>query len=304
MNKYLIATILLTGLTAHAQTTIQQSGFSPVYVGVDYEAAVIQGTPSNPPTTSGPTTSRAYVMRIDLRAPGISLITTPRDNAFGPPEVGGLATVSEPISQFVAEYGVRVAINANFFSPCCDAFAEPKDVIGLLVSRGQVVAPATTDPLDSEAVLALTRDNHAVIDESPNIDLSTTWTAVAGSAIIVQNGVDTSASSPDEGDPGDPNPRTVVGLSKDHRFLYLVIIDGRVTGYSIGTTNEQYAQLMLAIGCDSALNLDGGGSSEMVRADVPGQPYIVNNPSGGAERYDASALGVYALPLERFRDRQ
>jgi exopolysaccharide biosynthesis protein len=304
MNKYLIATILLTGLTAHAQTTIQQSGFSPVYVGVDYEAAVIQGTPSNPPTTSGPTTSRAYVMRIDLRAPGISLITTPRDNAFGPPEVGGLATVSEPISQFVAEYGVRVAINANFFSPCCDAFAEPKDVIGLLVSRGQVVAPATTDPLDSEAVLALTRDNHAVIDESPNIDLSTTWTAVAGSAIIVQNGVDTSASSPDEGDPGDPNPRTVVGLSKDHRFLYLVIIDGRVTGYSIGTTNEQSAQLMLAIGCDSALNLDGGGSSEMVRADVPGQPYIVNNPSGGAERYDASALGVYALPLERFRDRQ
>jgi exopolysaccharide biosynthesis protein len=303
MNKYLIATILLTGLTAHAQTTIQQSGFSPVYVGVDYEAAVIQGTPSNPPTTSGPTTSRAYVMRIDLRAPGISLITTPRDNAFGPPEVGGLATVSEPISQFVAEYGVRVAINANFFSPCCDAFAEPKDVIGLLVSRGQVVAPATTDPLDSEAVLALTRDNHAVIDESPNIDLSTTWTAVAGSAIIVQNGVDTSASSPDEGDPGDPNPRTVVGLSKDHRFLYLVIIDGRVTGYSIGTTNGQSAALMLALGCESALNLDGGGSSEMVRADVPGQPYIVNNPSGGAERYDAAALGVYALPLGDFVSR-
>jgi exopolysaccharide biosynthesis protein len=141
-----------------------------------------------------------------------------------------------------------------------------------------------------------------VIDESPNIDLSTTWTAVAGSAIIVQNGVDISASSPDEGDPGDPNPRTLVGLSKDRRFLYLAVIDGRVTGYSIGTTNEQSAVFMLAIGCDSALNLDGGGSTEMVRADTPGQPYIVNNPSGGAERYDAAALGVYALPLDHSGD--
>jgi exopolysaccharide biosynthesis protein len=54
---------------------------------------------------------------------------------------------------------------------------------------------------------------------------------------------------------------------------------------------------MLALGCGSALNLDGGGSTERVRADVIGQPYIVNNPSGGAERFDAAALGVYAYPL-------
>jgi len=54
---------------------------------------------------------------------------------------------------------------------------------------------------------------------------------------------------------------------------------------------------MLALGGGSALNLDGGGSTEMVRADVLGQPYIVNNHSGGAERFDAAAFGVHALPL-------
>jgi exopolysaccharide biosynthesis protein len=293
MHRYLIVVALLLTLAAHGQTNVQQSGFSPLYVGIEYETATIKAGPS-----SGPTTSRANVMRVNLKAPGISFLTTPRNNAFGQPTRGGLATVSETISQFAAEHRLRVAINANFFSPCCDAFAEPKDVIGLLVSQGQVVALPTTDPLQSEAVLAITRDNEAVIDQSPNIDLSTTWTAVAGSAIIVQNGVDISASSPNEGDPADPNPRTVVGLSQDHRFLYLVIIDGRVPGYSIGTTNGQSAALMLALRCDSALNLDGGGSSEMVRADKPGQPYILNNPSGGAERYDAAAFGVYALPLE------
>jgi hypothetical protein len=53
----------------------------------------------------------------------------------------------------------------------------------------------------------------------------------------------------------------------------------------------------LAIGCDTALNLDGGGSSEIVSGNTLGNPYILNNPSGGTERYDAAALGVYALPL-------
>jgi hypothetical protein len=38
-----------------------------------------------------------------------------------------------------------------------------------------------------------------------------------------------------------------------------------------------------------AAHLDGDGSGEIVRANKIGQPYIVNNPSGGD--------GVYALPL-------
>jgi exopolysaccharide biosynthesis protein len=262
------------------------SGFSPIYLGVEFETATL---PTNPDSSGNPTTSRAYIARIDLKAPGIAFLTTPRS--------GTLNTTSETISTLATRHKVRLAINANFFAPCCDAFAEPKTVIGLLVSQGKVVAPLSTDPLNSEAVLAITRHNEAVIAESAAIDLATVYTAVAGSAIIVQDGQDVSASSPNEGDPLDPNPRTVVGVSPDGRFLYLAVLDGRVAGYSLGTTNAQSAALMLALGCASALNLDGGGSTEMVRADVIGQPYIVNNPSGGAERFDAAALGVYALPL-------
>ena len=289
MRKLLpgFAAALVAGFILPANAAeITQSGFSPIYLGVEFETATI---PTNPDASGNPTTSRAYIARIDLKAPGISFITTPQS--------GTLNTTSETISTFATDHKVRLAINANFFAPCCDAFAEPKTVIGLLVSQGKVVAPPSTDPLNSEAVLAITRRNEAVIAESPAIDLSTVYTAVAGSAIIVQDGQDVSASSPNEGDPADPNPRTVVGVSPDGRFLYLAVIDGRVTGYSLGTTNAQSAALMLALGCGSALNLDGGGSTEMVRADVIGQPYIVNNPSGGAERFDAAALGVYALPL-------
>jgi Phosphodiester glycosidase len=285
-----IAAALVAGFVLPANAVgITQSGFSPLYLGVDYETATV---PSNPTAAGAPTTSRAYVARIDLKAPGIAFITTPHS--------GVLNTTAETISQFAVGQRVRLAINANFFAPCCNAAAEPKTVIGLLVSRGVVVSPPTSDPLQSEAVLAISRENHAVIAQAPEVHLNNVFTAVAGSAIIVRDGEDVSASSPNEGDPTNPNPRTLVGLSADGRFLYLAVIDGRVAGYSTGTTNAQSAALMLALGCYSALNLDGGGSTEMVRADELGVPYIVNNPSGGAERFDAAALGVYALPLLAF----
>jgi exopolysaccharide biosynthesis protein len=284
------AAAFLMSFAAHAQTVdVTQSGFSPIYVGVDYETATV---PSNPTTTGGPaTTSRAYIARVDLHAPGVALLTTSHS--------GPLDTTSETISQFAVRTKVRIAINANFFAPCCNAFPEPKTTIGLLVSNGKVVSPATSDPTQSEAVLAIMRGNKAVIDQGPNINVANVVTAVAGSAIIVKNGKDVSAASPNEGDPTNPNPRTVVGLSNNGRYLYLAIIDGRVTGYSTGTTNAQSAALMLALGCDSALNLDGGGSSEIIRADTIGKPFIVNNPSGGAERFDAAALGVYAVALPK-----
>jgi exopolysaccharide biosynthesis protein len=292
MRRYsaVAAAALLMSFAAHAETVdVTQSGFSPVYVGVDYETASV---PSNPTATGGAaTTSRAYIARVDLKAPGIALLTTSHS--------GPLNTTSETISQFAIRTGVRIAINANFFAPCCDAFVEPKTVIGLLVSNGKVVSPVTSDPTQSEAVLAIMHGNRAVIDQGPNINVAQVVTAVAGSAIIVKNGKDISASSPNEGDPTNPNPRTLVGLSDHGRYLYLVVIDGRVSGYSTGTTNGQSATLMLALGCDSALNLDGGGSSEIIRADTIGKPFIVNNPSGGAERFDAAALGVYAEPLPK-----
>ena len=292
-TQHLISALALAVIATHAaparaQTTgISLSGLSPLYTGVDIESATV---PSNPATTGGaPTTSRAYIARIDLRAPGISLVTTPQS--------GPLNTTAQVLSQFAITQKVRVAINANFFSPCCDVMVEPKTVIGLLVSKGATVAPNSVVALNSPFVLALTKKNEAVIAPAAQIDLAKTYTAVAGSAIIVQNGVDNSANSPDQGDPGDPNPRTVVGLSKDNRYLYLVAIDGRVTGYSTGTTNTQSAALMLALNCYNALNLDGGGSTEMVYASKIGQPYIVNLPSDGWERYDGAALGVYAKPL-------
>lgn len=59
------------------------------------------------------------------------------------------------------------------------------------------------------------------------------------------------------------NPRSAVGTNKEKNKVYLMCVDGRQTS-SKGVTQTQLAQLMKKIGCTDALNLDGGGSSNMV----------------------------------------
>lgn len=72
------------------------------------------------------------------------------------------------------------------------------------------------------------------------------------------------------------HPRTAIGITKDNRLL-LVTVDGR-SAEAQGMTNEELAQLMQALGCTQALNLDGGGSTTMW-IDGKGTDGIVNYPS-------------------------
>ena len=75
------------------------------------------------------------------------------------------------------------------------------------------------------------------------------------------------------------NGRTDIGVAADGTVL-LVQIDGRQPGLSLGTTIPETAAVMRWLGAVSALNLDGGGSSNMV---VRGRS--VGHPSdGGGER--------------------
>lgn len=80
-------------------------------------------------------------------------------------------------------------------------------------------------------------------------------------------------------------PRTAIGIKEDGSWL-LVVVDGR-QAHSQGMTLEELAELMVKYGAKSAVNLDGGGSSEMV---VKGS--IVNSPSDGRERPVGSGIVV------------
>lgn len=73
---------------------------------------------------------------------------------------------------------------------------------------------------------------------------------------------------PQEGE--DKNPRTALGFDKNKRYLTMVVVDGRMPGYSEGVTTRELALLMEELGCWDALNLDGGGSSIMLERSKAG----------------------------------
>jgi exopolysaccharide biosynthesis protein len=85
-------------------------------------------------------------------------------------------------------------------------------------------------------------------------------------------------------------PRTSLGLTKDGHVL-LVVVDGRQK-HSVGFTLLELALFMQEVGAVDAMNLDGGGSSEMV---VNGK--VVNKPSDGRERRVGDAFVVTANKL-------
>jgi len=85
-------------------------------------------------------------------------------------------------------------------------------------------------------------------------------------------------------------PRTAIGIDKDGNLL-LVVVDGRQPS-SIGMTLLELAQFLRELGAVDAMNLDGGGSSELV---INGE--VMNRPSDGKERRIGDALAVMATNI-------
>jgi exopolysaccharide biosynthesis protein len=81
-------------------------------------------------------------------------------------------------------------------------------------------------------------------------------------------------------------PRTGIGIKSDGTVL-VVVADGR-SNDSVGMSLTELAKYFVNLGAETAMNFDGGGSSEMV---VNGD--IMNTPSDGDERPIRVALGIF-----------
>jgi exopolysaccharide biosynthesis protein len=114
--------------------------------------------------------------------------------------------------------------------------------------------------------------------------------AIAGNVWLVKEGKNIAAT---EGKFAiTTHPRTAAGVSKDGNKLILAVVDGRRKD-ATGMPLKDLADLMLSQGAFTALNLDGGGSSEMVIRDPEtGKLHVVNKPSDARERSVANVLGI------------
>lgn len=100
---------------------------------------------------------------------------------------------------------------------------------------------------------------------------------IGGNTALMYDGVLTERNTTEEYN-AVPYPRTAVGASKDKRWVYLLVADGK-TSTSKGLTTTQVCDILKHWGASDAVGFDGGGSSEMIVNNK-----VANRPADGKER--------------------
>lgn len=91
-------------------------------------------------------------------------------------------------------------------------------------------------------------------------------TAIGGGPVLVQEGAVFITNKEEQlyaFERNDRHPRTAIGYTSNHRLIILVI-QGRSPGVAEGATLDETARILVDLGCEEAMNLDGGGSSCML----------------------------------------
>lgn len=125
---------------------------------------------------------------------------------------------------------------------------------------------------------------------TPNYDFKF---MVGGHALLVNNGQAVKYTK-DINVLGGRRARTAAGISADGKKIYLAAAEGR-TSRSAGLTLGELSDFMISIGCDKAVNLDGGGSTAMVLKELGSQTgsRVINPEKNSSERKVVSGIGIF-----------
>lgn len=232
----------------------------------------------------------AHVLTIDTKAKGIEFLVTPPDSK------GEAPLNARTTAQFLKEFNLQLAINGGGFSPWwshspADYYPHEGDPItpfGVTASNGDVYWTGDDTDVGTEPTLYISRKNTLSFNNKPG----RVYNAISGDRMLVLKGERASDLDNEELD-----PRTAIGINRNGRYLYLVVVDGRQPFYSEGATFVELANLLIDQGAFMGMSLDGGGSSTMVIEGDNGTPIILNSPIDnyipGRERPVGTHLGIY-----------
>lgn len=239
-------------------------------------------------------------LRVDLRHPNIRLAGNPRArnwsaNATEAPIYTTRRFISTQRAQGI---NMVVAINAEVFSHnAANPEGTAVNVNGLALDRGDFVSAPQPN---YDYCLLYDRAWETRIERIPlDFDSSNILTAVTGFGFAIRDGgpvgSTTFGNQPDY-------PQTCLGLSEDRRYLVMMTVDGRQTGYSQGATVRESGEFLWRFGAFQGLQMDGGGSTTMATyVSSNNTVQLLNRPSERtifgqvSERRVASNLGIYYI---------
>ncbi|MDX9883334.1 MAG: phosphodiester glycosidase family protein [Prolixibacteraceae bacterium] len=226
--------------------------------------------------------THVFIFEVDLSNPKLSIeVSTPNNKTV--PSFQAMTVQAT----FEDSEGHKVwgGVNGSFFNTTTGA------AHGLLYKEGTMVQLySSTYP----NFFALTKDKRALIagSEIYGSVKDNIQEAVGGGVMLVRNG-----SAINQTDVSI-NPRTCIGVSADQQRVFIMAVDGRNYHYSNGMTYADLAKCMVALGAETALNLDGGGSTSFFIRTTPdfssNRFKLRNWPSdnGGQEREVANGIVI------------
>jgi exopolysaccharide biosynthesis protein len=241
-----------------------------------------------------------YVVQLDLKNPDISVRISPAGK--DPDGDGQWQTILMPPSEIAKREEFDVCINASFFSARNTQDAEGAksgyvagkwaSAEGLAMTDGKLWS---SEPKKNWPVFVVDQKGQAKFVRAEKLP-GDSQEAVQGNSFVLEDGKVTEPA----GMMNVKHPRTVIGLNKDASTLTILTVDGRRAGVSIGMTGPELGAEMQRLGCETAMNLDGGGSAELVLRDPEtGKLKVMNQPSDGRERAVADVLGVTVQGAKR-----
>ena len=283
LGLLIVSLLLLVPSTVYGILLLQRPARTPeakeLFPGVYYTRAI----------ASEPYPLIIHQVTIDLISEQIEIVTTP-----GNPTPDGLEIDARKTSTFVRQFDLQLAINGSFFHPFVVKHpgnyypreGERVKVLGQAISNGEEYSAVD----NGWNVLCFATDKTARIPGG-SVCPENTEHAIPGGAILFRNGKPTNLGK------GSfyarRYPRTAVGVNASGTKLILLLVDGRQPFYSEGASLPELQALFANKNVETALNLDGGGSTTLVIADpdirVLNAPFHTRIPA--RERPVANHLG-------------
>jgi Phosphodiester glycosidase len=250
---------------------------------------------------SSPRPMMVHIAILDLSVPGLKPFVTPSTSSLKPAH-----TLARKTSGFIKEFGVQFAVNGNFFYPFHEDTpwdysphkGDHVSVIGTAISNGRLYS---VNDDKYPAICFATLPKAEIVAEG--VCPAGTAQAVAGNEIFLTHHKSVQHPSARARNADEPYPRTAIGLDRSGTKVWIIVIDGKQPLYSEGATMKDLGEIAAHLGMETALNLDGGGSTTLA-ITTPNGPRVLNSPIRAKvptwERPIANQLGFYAKPIFAF----